>query len=91
MKNQSLRWRLPFSYAGIALLATFSLGLILLLTLRAFYTNQEKNYIESVAQEISSKITPFFTTMFKILSPGGKSGNNRASDSIIYRFFSHRV
>jgi signal transduction histidine kinase len=45
MKLKSLRLQLPFSYAAIALLATLVLGLVLLLTLRRYYQDQELKYL----------------------------------------------
>lgn len=49
----SIRWRLPISYAAIALLATLSLGAILLTTLRTYYAQQELNYLKGNASAIS--------------------------------------
>ena len=45
MMLKSIRWRLPFSYAAIALLAALVLGLILLLTLRGYYGGLERDYL----------------------------------------------
>lgn len=55
----SIRWRLPLSYAAIALLTTVALGLVLLLTLRNFYEQQEQQYLQSNAAAISGEIAPF--------------------------------
>lgn len=55
----SIRWRLPLSYAAIALLTTLALGLVLLLTLRNFYEQQERQYLQGNAAAISSEIAPF--------------------------------
>ena len=38
---KSIRWRLPLSYAAIALLAALSLGIALLTTLRSYYRQHE--------------------------------------------------
>jgi signal transduction histidine kinase len=54
---QSLRWRLPLSYATIALVATISLGIILLTTLQRFYRQQELDYLSGNAEAISNQIT----------------------------------
>jgi signal transduction histidine kinase len=54
MNLNSIRWRLPLSYAGIALLAALSLGLVLLSTLRNYYTRQERRYLQGNAEQISS-------------------------------------
>lgn len=52
MKHNSIRWRLPFSYAGIALLAALSLGSIMLIVLNRYYTNQEKSYLQGNGQTL---------------------------------------
>ncbi|HET9914116.1 MAG TPA: HAMP domain-containing sensor histidine kinase, partial [Anaerolineales bacterium] len=54
MKFDSIRWRLTLSYAAIALLAAFSLGLVLRTVLRNYYDGQEANYLQSRALEIGS-------------------------------------
>ena len=53
MSRYSIRWRLPLSYAAIALLATLALGSVLLLTLRDHYLRVERDYVQSNAQSIS--------------------------------------
>jgi Signal transduction histidine kinase len=45
MNRNSIRWRLPLSYAVIALLAALSLGSVMLLVLRNYYANQEREYL----------------------------------------------
>ena len=45
MNRNSIRWRLPASYAVIALLAAFSLGSFMLLALRSYYADQEHRYL----------------------------------------------
>ncbi len=54
MKFDSIRWRLTLSYAAIALLAAFSLGLVLHTVLRNYYDRQEASYLQSRAFEIGS-------------------------------------
>src|SRR5512138_2363191 len=54
MKLNSIRWRLTLSYAAIALLAAFSLGLVLRTVLRSYYDRQEERYLQSRAIEISA-------------------------------------
>lgn len=49
MNRNSIRWRLPASYAVIALLAALSLGSVMLLVLREYYANQEREYLEGNA------------------------------------------
>jgi signal transduction histidine kinase len=54
----SLRWWLPLSYAGIALLATLSLGAILLTILLVYYQAREQEYLDSNAQAVSARLAP---------------------------------
>lgn len=54
MNRNSIRWRLTLSYAAIALLAAFSLGLVLRTILRNYYDGQEERYLQTRAVEISS-------------------------------------
>ena len=51
-KFQSIRWGLPISYAGIALLTTFVLGGMLLFGLNDFYDQREQEYLEDNALAI---------------------------------------
>jgi hypothetical protein len=44
MKFASIRWRLPASYAAVALLAALSLGSLMLLVLNGYYTRQEHDF-----------------------------------------------
>ena len=52
MNLKSIRLRLPFSYAAIALLAALSLGLVLISTIRSYYQGQERRYLKSNAEQI---------------------------------------
>lgn len=52
MKLSSIRWRLAFSYAAIALLAAFSLGFVLRTILRSYYDTQEARYLQERAMRI---------------------------------------
>ncbi len=54
MRLNSIRWRLTLSYAVIALLAAFSLGLVLRTILRDYYDRQEIRYLQSRASEIGA-------------------------------------
>ena len=45
MNRNSIRWRLPASYAVIALVAALSLGSMMLLVLRDYYADQEREYL----------------------------------------------
>ena len=49
MNRNSIRWRLPASYSLIALLAALSLGSMMLLVLRGYYADQERQYLEGNA------------------------------------------
>ena len=53
MIPNSIRWRLPLTYAAIALLATLSLGLVLITTLQRYYQQRELDYLNSNATEFS--------------------------------------
>lgn len=53
---KSIRWRLPLSYAAIALLVALSLGAVLLVTLRGYYTQLEREHLTSNAQAISTTV-----------------------------------
>jgi signal transduction histidine kinase len=50
---KSIRWRLPLSYASIALLATIALGAVLVTTLRGYYALREHDNLQNNAQLIS--------------------------------------
>ena len=50
----SIRWRLAFSYAAIALLAAFSLGMVLRTVLRSYYDVQEARYLQESAIRIGA-------------------------------------
>lgn len=45
MNRNSIRWRLPVSYAVIALVAALSLGSVMLLVLRDNYADREREYL----------------------------------------------
>jgi signal transduction histidine kinase len=49
MNRKSIRWRLPASYAVIALVAALSLGSMMLLVLRNYYADQEREYLHGNA------------------------------------------
>jgi signal transduction histidine kinase len=56
MKIHSIRWRLPLSYAAIALLAALALGSVMLLVLNGFYTGMEREYLMGNALAIRSAV-----------------------------------
>jgi signal transduction histidine kinase len=45
MNRNSIRWRLPVSYAVVALVAALSLGSLMLLVVRDYYADQEREYL----------------------------------------------
>ncbi|MCA2002005.1 MAG: HAMP domain-containing histidine kinase, partial [Chloroflexi bacterium] len=51
-KLNSIRWRLTFSYAAIALLAAVALGLVLCAILRNYYAGQERRYLQERSAQI---------------------------------------
>lgn len=53
---KSIRWRLSLSYAAIALLAALSLGVVLLTTLRGYYSQQEFSYLSGNARGLSLEL-----------------------------------
>jgi hypothetical protein len=57
VKRHSIRWRLPLSYAAIALLAALALGAVLLLTLQGHYLRVERDYLQSNAQAIGFSLS----------------------------------
>lgn len=52
MNLNSIRWRLPLSYASIALLAALSLGSLMLLVLNGYYSGQERDYLMGNAEAL---------------------------------------
>jgi two-component system sensor histidine kinase BaeS len=54
----SLRFRLPLTYAAVALLAVLALGAVLLAVLRDIYGRQELNYLLGNAATIAEVIAP---------------------------------
>ena len=49
----SIRWRLLLTYAGIALLAVVALGGLLLFTLRSYYDQRERDYMNASADVVT--------------------------------------
>jgi hypothetical protein len=52
MNLRSIRWQLPISYAGIALLAALALGAVLISILRSYYNDLEQRYLQGNAAQI---------------------------------------
>jgi len=61
MNLKSIRWRLPFSYAAIVLLAALSLGSVMLLVLNGYYSQQEQDYLLNNARTLQ----PFIEASLK--------------------------
>ena len=57
MIPKSIRWRLPLTYAAIALLTVLALGTVLVTTLRAYYSQQEWQYLNDNAHVIGQGVT----------------------------------
>lgn len=60
MLPRSIRWRLPLSYALIALVTTLALGGVLLTTLRDYYDARERAYLTGNAESISQGIRQMY-------------------------------
>lgn len=56
MGLSSIRWRLPLSYALIALISTAAVGLLLMLTLNRYYRAEERTHLYNVAGAIARLI-----------------------------------
>ena len=62
MLPKSIRWRLPLSYALMALLTALALGTILLLILQSYYQQREIRYLQNYAQALTREIRPLLAT-----------------------------
>jgi signal transduction histidine kinase len=60
MLPTSIRWRLPLSYALIALLATIALGIVLLTTLRGYYAQREYDHLWGNAMAIGDTVSEMY-------------------------------
>ena len=58
MNLKSIRWQLPLTYAGLALLTALALGGVLLFVLRGYYAEQERIYLRGNALSLSDAIAP---------------------------------
>ncbi len=56
MIPNSIRWRLPLSYAAIAMLTALALGAVLLTILRSYYYRQELDYLVGNANAIGVEV-----------------------------------
>lgn len=57
---RSIRWRLPVSYAVVALVAVISLGFILQTTLREYYEIQEFRHLQENARGVSFELARYY-------------------------------
>lgn len=64
MNLKSIRWRLPASYAAIALLATLVLGGVMTATLRGYYGRQERENMLLNAEVISYAMAKMLNARF---------------------------
>jgi signal transduction histidine kinase len=61
MIPKSIRWRLPLSYAAIALLTALALGGVLLIVLRGYYAQRERGHLINNARAIGDTLIPLLT------------------------------
>jgi signal transduction histidine kinase len=54
---RSITWRLPVSYAAVALLATVALGIVLITTVREFYAREELAYLMGNARAMGEVVS----------------------------------
>ena len=73
MSLKSIRWRLPLSYAWIALLSVVTLGLVLNTIIRFYYNQQEMKYLEGNAIQLA-------TITSDLLQAG--LGSNKLADQV---------
>ncbi|MBI5959190.1 MAG: HAMP domain-containing histidine kinase [Chloroflexi bacterium] len=60
MLPQSIRWRLPLTYAAIALITALVLGAVLLTILSGYYHRQEKSYLKTNAKDLETYIAELY-------------------------------
>ena len=56
MLPKTIRWRLPLSYAGIALIAALALGAVLLLNVRGYYAEREQDLMLGNARAVAARM-----------------------------------
>ena len=81
MVPSSIRWRLPLTYAGIALLTALALGGVLLTILRNSYHRQEASYLVANAQAMYDYVPLLLATV-----PSAEALDSRLKS---LSFFSH--
>jgi len=60
--TQSIRWRLPATYAAIALLTAIALGIALLVPMREYYMERERVFLAQNAQSIADALGPVLSS-----------------------------
>ncbi len=58
--SSSIRWRLPLSYAGIALLTAAALSGLLLFTLSTYYNQKEREYLDVSSRSLARQMGPMY-------------------------------
>jgi len=53
---KSIRWRLPLSYIGVALLAALASGVLMMVTLRNYYRQRELDYLQTNARRMGDVV-----------------------------------
>src|SRR5687768_15099701 len=54
----SIQWRLPLSYAAVALVGAAVLGLVMIVILRGYYWQREHDHLASNARVMSARLRP---------------------------------
>lgn len=62
MKLNSIRWRLPLSYAAIAFLAALALGSVMLLVLSGYYARREREFLFANATSLQPIVEEMLDT-----------------------------
>lgn len=75
MFSQSIRWKLPLTYAAIAALAAACLGVALLTTLGSYYMERERLHLENNALAVSRLVQRFQTNDASVDEMAAQIGN----------------
>src|SRR5690606_35645562 len=73
--SQSIRWKLPLTYAAIAALAAACLGVALLMTLGSYYMERERLHLENNALAVSRLVQRFQTNEASVDEMAAQIGN----------------
>jgi signal transduction histidine kinase len=77
---KSIRWRLPLSYIGVALLAALASGVLMLVTLRGYYRQRELDYLQTNARQIGRVAQ-------QLLQAGAPEAERVLADQIVHWSF----